>query len=134
MRTYSKLCRLETLEERFDYLAFNGEVGDATFGFDRFLNQGFYKSREWRRARNLVIARDQGNELGIFDYPISGPPHVHHMNPLTLEDLEDGSDNLLNPEYLISASQITHNAIHFGDRSQLPWVPIERSSGDTRLW
>lgn len=134
MRTYSKLSRLDTLEERFDYLVLDGEVGYATFGYDRWVNQSFYRSREWRDIRNFVIARDNGGEMGLADFPIAGPPTVHHLNPITLEDIEFATDNLINPENLISVSRRTHNAIHFGDRSQLPLVPLPRSVGDTRLW
>lgn len=134
MRTYSDLSQLETLDERFDYLTLDSEVGYATFGYDRWINQGFYKSREWKNARNFVIARDMGNELGLYDYPIGGPVQVHHMNPLTSEDFEMATDNLLDPEYLISASLRTHNAIHFGDKSQLLTLPVARAAGDTRLW
>lgn len=134
MRTYSKLSKLDTLDERFDYLVLRGELGSSTFGYDRWINQSFYRSREWREARNYVILRDEGNEMGLLDYPIAGPPHVHHMNPITLEDLEHATYNLFDPEYLICVSQRTHNAIHFGDRSQLPRAPVARSAGDTRLW
>lgn len=134
MRNYSELSSLETLDERFDYLNLDSEVGYANFGFDRWYNQDFYKSSEWRRIRNFVITRDLGNDMGLEDYPIGGPPQVHHMNPITMEDIEYATDNLLNPDYLISVSRRTHNAIHFGDASQLMRVPIERVSGDTSLW
>lgn len=134
MRTYRDLSALETLDERFDYLTLDSEVGYATFGFDRWANQGFYRSREWKAARSFVIARDAGFDMGLPDYPIGGPPQVHHMNPITMEDLELATDNLFNPEYLITVSKRTHNAIHFGDRSLLPWEPTVRAAGDTRLW
>jgi hypothetical protein len=134
MRTYDELSKLETLEERFDYLVLDGEVGYSTFGFDRWVNQGFYRSREWRNIRNFVIVRDDGNDLGVLDFPVKGPPHIHHMNPLTLEDIEEATDNLINPDYLICVSQRTHNAIHYGNRSNLPQIPVARSSGDTLLW
>lgn len=134
MRTYSDLSQLETLDERYDYLDLNSEVGYATFGYDRWFNQGFYKSREWKLARNYVIVRDEGHDLGLRDYPIGGSPQVHHMNPITFEDIEDATDNLLDPEFLISVSRRTHNAIHFGDSSQLMRVPLDRAVGDTHLW
>jgi len=134
MRTYDALSQLDSLDERFDYLSLEGSVGNPTFGFDRYINQQFYRSREWRRMRDFVIVRDMGNDMGLWDYPIQGVPHVHHMNPLTTEDFEEASDNLMNPEYLISVSHQTHNAIHFGDRTQLVRGPIVRTAGDTRLW
>ena len=134
MRTYSELSRLHSLEDRFEYLSLDGEVGYATFGYDRWLNQSFYRSREWRNARSFVIARDAGCEMGLEGFPIGGPPHIHHINPLTLEDIEFATDALLSPDNLISVSRRTHNAIHFGDRSQLPWTPVDRAAGDTRLW
>lgn len=134
MRTYKDLSLLETLDERFEYLNLDSEVGYATFGFDRWANQTFYHSSEWKRVRNFVITRDEGNDMGLHDYPVSGPPHVHHLNPLTLEDVEYATDNLFDPEFLITVSRRTHNAIHFGDASQLIRIPLERASGDTRLW
>ena len=134
MRTYDELSRLDSLDDRFNYLSLNGDVGSSTFGYDRYINQQFYRSREWRSVRNFVIVRDLGNDMGLFDFPIQGAPQVHHMNPLTLEDFETASDNLMDPEYLISVSHQTHNAIHFGDRSQLVRGPIVRMAGDTRLW
>lgn len=134
MRTYRRLSRLTSLEDRFDYLSLEGEVGGSTFGYDRWVNQSFYRSKEWRSIRNFVIVRDEGNDMGIPDFPVRGAPQIHHMNPLTLEDIEDATDNLLNPEFLVCVSHRTHNAIHYGDRSHLPRPPIARVSGDTRLW
>lgn len=134
MRSYSELTTLDTLNERFDYLSLDGEVGYSTFGFDRWMNQSFYRSREWRDVRNFVIVRDDGYDMGILDFPISGPPHIHHMNPLTLEDIEEATDNLLNPEYLVCVSRRTHNAIHFGNKEGLPKEPVVRTAGDTHLW
>jgi len=134
LRTYSKLSKLDTLDDRFDYLVLGGEVGQSTFGYSRWVNQGFYKSKDWRDARNFVIVRDEGHDMGLLDYPFSGPPQIHHMNPLTIEDFEYATDNLLDPEYLICVSHHTHNAIHFGDRSLLPQDPVVREAGDTRLW
>lgn len=134
IRTYSELRRLDTLEERFDYLELGGTVGATTFGFDRWINQNFYHSREWRHIRNHVIARDQGYDLGTSDIPIRGAHLIHHMNPITLDDIEEATENLLDPEFLISTALRTHNAIHYGDRRQLPRPFVERTPGDTKLW
>ena len=134
LKTYSELSELETFEERFNYLSLTGEVGLRTFGGERYLNQRFYTSTEWRRARNIVIARDNGCDLGIIGHEIHSTLYIHHMNPLTLEDFEEATDNLLDPEFLITTGLRTHNAIHFGDKSQLPRPFVERTPGDTRLW
>lgn len=134
MRTYTKLSSLPTLLNRFDYVCLHGGVGDLTFGSNRYINQSFYHSREWRNVRNYVILRDNGCELGVEEFPIAGNPQIHHLNPLTIEDFEHGTPNLLDPEFLISASQRVHNAIHFGDRTQIPRIPVDRSPGDTILW
>ena len=134
IRTYSELCQLSTFEERFDYLRLNGVVGKDTFGFDRYLNQQFYRSSEWKRIRNQVIVRDNGCDLGIDDYEIHGRILIHHMNPISIEDLQHMSDLLMNPEYLICVSHRTHNAIHYGDESLIVTAPIERSQNDTCPW
>lgn len=134
LRTYSDLRGLSTLEERFEYLKLGATVGESTFGFERFINQEFYRSTEWRQAREVVRARELGNDLGVHDVPIRGNPVVHHMNPITMRDLEEASSNLFDPEGLICTSLITHNAIHFGNASLLPRPYVERSSGDTSLW
>ena len=134
MRTYDELLQFDNLDDRFDYLVLGGGVGDSTFGFSRYINQRFYHSREWRNVRNFVIVRDGNCELGLRDLPIRGAPQIHHMNPLSMEDFEEGSDNLLDPEYLISVSHKVHNAIHYGDRTLLPRSPVARTAGDTRLW
>lgn len=134
MRTYSELSMLETLDERFDYLSLNARIGDSTFGYDRWVNQSFYKSREWRDARNYVILRDEGNDMGLPDYPIKGPPHIHHINPITPYDFEHATYNLFDPENLICVSHRTHNAIHYGDRSQLVRQFVAREPRDTILW
>jgi hypothetical protein len=134
IRTYSELRGFRTLEERFDYLRLGGLVGASTFGFDRWINQQFYRSREWKQVRNHIIARDEGMDLGSDDTPILGAHLIHHMNPLTLDDFEEGSDNLLDPEFLITTALRTHNAIHFGDASLLPKPYVERRPGDTKLW
>lgn len=134
MRTYAELSRLHTLEDRFQYLSLGGAVGTETFGFDRWMNQMFYRSKEWRDIRSEVAVRDNGFDLGVPDFRIRGDIYVHHMNPLTAQDIEESTDNLLNPEFLISCSLRTHNAIHYGDKSLLPQEFVERSAGDTRLW
>lgn len=133
-RSYSELRRLETFEERFDYLSMPGEVGKATFGFDRWVNQQFYASREWKHARVRVIARDLGCDLGVPGFEVHRMPLVHHMNPLTMEDLLAGEEWVIDPEFLITTSKQTHNAIHYGDRNLLPRVVLERKPGDTALW
>lgn len=134
IKSYSELSRLETFEERFRYLALRGSVGEATFGFDRYLNQNFYASREWRQVRNHVIARDQGCDLGIEGYEIHSKLYIHHMNPMARDDILYANDDILNPEFLITTTHQTHNAIHYGDERHLPRPFIERRSGDTKLW
>lgn len=134
IRTYSELVQLPTLIERFDYLKLSGIVGKETFGWDRYLNQRFYKSKEWRRIRDFVIIRDNGCDLGVNGYEIYGKIYIHHMNPIEVSDIVDVSEYLLNPEFLICVSDNTHNAIHYGDASLLPIDPITRQPNDTRLW
>lgn len=134
IRTYSELIMCNTFEEKFNYLKLNGNVGKETFGFDRYLNQRFYRSYEWKNARKIVIARDNGGDLGDIDQPISGRILVHHMNPISASDLDSGLDFIIDPEYLISVSHNTHNAIHYGDSELLPKKYIPRSPGDTKLW
>lgn len=134
IRTYSELRRLETFEDRFDYLELGGNVGESTFGFDRWVNQQFYKSREWTQARNYVIVRDNGCDLGVEGYEIYMDLLVHHMNPMVPENIIHGEDWIVDPEFLITTSLKTHNAIHYGDKSLLPRGPIERKAGDTKLW
>lgn len=133
-RTYSELCTLQGLEDRFEYLSIGGVVGEATFGFERWVNQRFYRSSEWRQVRVHILARDRGNDLGVEDTPIRGTHIVHHLNPITVNELEAGSDCLIDPENLITTSLWTHNAIHYGDRKLLPQPFVERSPGDTLLW
>jgi len=125
---------IETFEDRFDYLSLNGQVGRATFGFDRYLNQNFYTSREWRRVRNFVIDRDQGCDLGILGYEIFANLVIHHMNPMTVDDVIHKNDDILDPEFLITTTHNTHNAIHYGDAQSLPRVHKPRLPGDTKLW
>lgn len=133
-RKYSELRRLDSFEDRFEYLKLRGKVGESTFGFERFLNQGFYTSSEWRNVRNHVIVRDEGLDLGFPDHEINGKMLVHHMNPMTPEDIENGNPDILNPDYLITVSHLTHNAIHYGDKDLLPKPYVERRPGDTKLW
>lgn len=134
IRSYSELRRLDTFEERYDYLQLRGEVGKSTFGFDRYMNQRFYTSREWKQIRNQVIARDEGMDLGVDGYEIYDRIVIHHMNPMTVNDIAHGEDSILDPRYLITTTHRTHNAIHYGDRSLLPQPLVERHRGDTRLW
>lgn len=134
IRSYSELRRIETFEERFEYLSLRGTVGQTTFGFDRWVNQLFYRSKEWHAIRNHVIARDGGCDLGISGFEIHSGLLVHHMNPISITDIEQRKDWILDPEYLITTSLKTHNAIHYGDASLLPRKYEARRQGDTRLW
>ncbi len=135
IKRYSELIELETFEERYKYLKLHGVVGEDTFGFDRYLNQAFYKSPEYRKIRREVILRDNGCDLGMQDYPISGRVIIHHMNPISKTDILERSDFCLNPEYLICVSHGTHNAIHYGDESKLPIMDIvERRPNDQAPW
>ena len=134
IRTYSELITLPTFEERYEYLKLGGKVGKETFGFDRYLNQMFYKTEEWIRIRNQVIVRDNGCDLGIEDREIYGRIIVHHMNPITMNDLINRSPLILDPEYLISTVKSTHDAIHYGDSDLLIKDPIERNKNDTCPW
>lgn len=134
IKTYSELRRFRTFKERYDYLRLKGHVGKATFGFDRYLNQRFYRSREWKQIRDQVIIRDEGCDLGIPGYDIFGHLVIHHINPLTPEDVEYGRKVLLDPDYLICTTHRTHMAIHYGDESLLYKPPVERRPGDTIPW
>ena len=134
IRTYSELTTLPTFRERYEYLKLNGRVGEETFGFDRYLNQAFYKSEEWRAVRDYVIVRDNGCDLGMEGHEIFGKILIHHMNPISKRDILDRSDLLLNPEYLICTIKNTHDAIHFGDENLLIVAPIERRKNDTCPW
>lgn len=134
-RTFTELSRIGTFEERYLYLKLGGQVGDITFGHDRWLNQQFYSRAEWRQIREYVIARDEGCDLAWLQYPILAQNiYIHHMNPMTEEQIESGDPRILDPEFLISCTHRTHNAIHYGDESQLPRPLIERRPGDTKLW
>ena len=134
IKTYSELILLPTFEERFKYLQLNGSVGKETFGFDRYLNQNFYRSAEWKRVRDKVIIRDNGCDLGIEDRLIYGNVLIHHMNPINDKDIYNLTDILLNPEYLICVSHNTHNAIHYGNEELLVKAPIVRTKNDTCPW
>ena len=133
-RSYSVLATLPTFEERFRYLALSGVVGERTFGSERWLNQSFYNSAEWRSIRNVVIARDNGCDLGIDGRDIHSSIYIHHMNPMTPRDLHEARAEILDPEFLISVTLRTHNAIHYGDERQLYREPVERRPGDTIPW
>lgn len=134
IRNYSELIALRTFKERFEYLKLDGIVGEETFGFDRYMNQIFYKSKEWASVRREVIIRDNGCDLGVDGYEIHGKILIHHMNPINLSDIVHKTDELLNPDYLITTVLSTHNAIHYGDASLLPALPVERRANDTCPW
>lgn len=134
MRTFKELDRCKTFEERYEYLRLKGEVGQDTFGFDRYINQMFYKSAEWKRVRDQVIVRDNGCDMGDDEHPIMGRIIIHHMNPICKEDFNTNPDFLLNPDYLVCVSHNTHNAIHYGSINLLPREPIERKPNDTCPW
>lgn len=134
MRTYKELSMLKTFEERFEYLKLNGLVCKETFGFDRIFNQRFYNSVEWKCIRDFVIIRDNGCDLGIYGHDIYGKITIHHMNPISIEDITSRSEFLLDPNYLICVSHETHNAIHYGDSGLLIPTAIERKKNDTCPW
>jgi len=134
IRSYQELCQYDLFEERYEYLKLAGAVGRATFGFDRYINQLLYNSREWKRTRRDIIIRDNSCDLGVRDMEIYGDLIVHHINPLSLEDIENNSDRIFDPDNLICAIMSTHNAIHFGDASLLRMLPRERTKGDTTPW
>lgn len=134
MRSYVKLRRLSTFEARFKYLMLRGDVGASTFGFDRYMNQQFYRSIQWKQIRNHVIARDNGCDLGVEGYEIFDRPIIHHMNPMTVEHIKDGNEDILNPDFLITTTHRTHNAIHYGDARLIRQPLVLRRMGDTKLW
>lgn len=134
IRRYSELRRIDSYEERFEYLSLKGSVGEKTFGFERYVNQNFYRSTQWRQVRHEVIARDLGCDMGVADHEIFDRVIIHHMNPMTVDEIVHGEDQILNPEFLITVSHGTHNAIHYGDSNLLPKPLVERRPGDTRLW
>lgn len=134
IRTYSELITLPTFEERYEYVRIGGRVGDETFGFDRYLNQTFYNSHEWRKFRRDIIVRDLGCDLAMEDREIGGLIIVHHLNPIDIDDILRRSDFLMNPEYVVCVSDNTHKAIHYGDESLLITAPVERRKNDTCPW
>ena len=134
IRTYLELMMFSSFEDRYQYLRLNGSVGEITFGFDRYINQKFYRSTEWKQIRNHVILRDNGCDLGVEGYEIHEKILIHHMNPIALTDIQNASDYLLNPDYLISVTLATHNAIHYGDETLLIRAPTERRPNDTCPW
>lgn len=134
MLTYQEMIKRDTFLGRFRYLVLGGELGVATFGFDRHLNQRFYSSHEWKQARDIAIVRDNGCDLGVPGHEIHDRILVHHMNPIRVEDLTNFNEAILNPDFLVCVSTRTHNAIHFGDERQLPEPFVERKPGDTTLW
>ena len=133
-RSYSELVRHNTFEERYQYLRLFGSVGYETFGFDRWINQQFYRSREWKSARDYVISRDEGCDLAMPGYEIHGELLVHHMNPIVADDIVHGEEWIFDPEYLITTTQRTHNAIHYSNETLMPKTVLQRSPGDTKLW
>ena len=134
IKTYSELITFPTFEERYQYLRLNGRVGSDTFGFDRYMNQIFYRSQKWKSIRDFVIVRDNGCDLGVEGYEIHERVIIHHMNPITLSDIENESEFLLDPEFLITTVHNTHNAIHYGDINLTPKSPIMRTRNDTCPW
>lgn len=134
MKSFKELSRLQTFEERFDYLRLKGSVGRDTFGFERYLNQRFYRSREWQLVRPHVIARDLGFDLGIEGYDIPDRVIIHHMNPMSPEDIIEFDIDILNPDFLITTSHKTHNDIHYGRSDHSSKHYVERKPGDTKLW
>lgn len=133
-RSYSELRQLSTFKERYDYLKLNGRVGAETFGYNRYVNQRFYRSTEWKHIRDQIIIRDNGCDLGVEGYDLHSRIYIHHLNPMTVDDIDQGHQMILDPDNLICVSFDTHQAIHFGDESLLPQLPIERISGDTCPW
>ena len=134
IRTYSELCQIDSYVDRFEYLKLEGSVGKATFGSKRYLNQKFYKSYEWLHLRDKIITRDLGRDLGVFGFDIKGPIHIHHMNPMLVQDLVEFNPDIMNPEYLISTSYQTHKAIHYSNADMLVLPPVERTPNDTCPW
>ena len=134
IRTYHDLIQIPSFLERYEYLKIGGVVGETTFGYERYLNQMLYSSRKWKDARNRVLIRDDGCDMGLADYPIGEKIYVHHMNPITPEMVEENDPVLFEPEFLSCVSYQTHNAIHYGDKSLLPQEPIQREPNDTCPW
>lgn len=134
IRTYRELSQFDSFEDRYNYLRLQGSVGRSTFGFDRYLNQRFYTSKEWRDVRRHVIARDCGLDLGCDGYEIHDKIVIHHMNPILPDEIRHGENSILNPDLLITTTHDTHNAIHYGDESLLRTPLVDRRFGDTKLW
>lgn len=133
-RTYSELLRFDNFDDRFEYLRLNGNVGRATFGFDRYINQKFYTSYEWKQTRRDIIVRDNGCDLGIPGYEIGGTVLIHHINPMKIDDILHKNEDIFDPEYLITTTHDTHNALHYSDKKQLIRTVLSRSPNDTKLW
>lgn len=133
-RTYSELITHDSFEDRYDYLRLGGSVGYTTFGYDRYMNQMFYTSKQWKDLRSHILARDNGCDLGAPDHEIRSKPIVHHINPIAPHDIIHGEEWILDPEFLITTTHMTHLAIHYGDKGMLPRQYTERKAGDTRLW
>lgn len=133
-KSYSELSRISSFEDRLLYLKLHGKVGESTFGYDRHFNQSFYSSLEWRHVRNFVILRDNGCDLGLPGYEIHGRIYIHHINPITKDDIVTSSESLLDPENLVCVTFDTHNEIHYGSRSNLSKSTVERFPGDTCPW
>lgn len=134
IKTYTELITFPTFEERFEYLKFNSSIGKTTFGFERYLNQKLYQSREWKRARRDVIVRDKSCDLAFLDRETFGSVIIHHINPITVEDIERGHACLFDLDNLVCVTSDTHNALHYGDISLIPSLPTERRKGDTCPW
>lgn len=134
IRTYRELRKLETFEERFEYLKLRGTVGAPTFGFDRWMNQNFYASREWKQVRDRIIVRDNGCDLGVDGFEMHERIYIHHLNPMSVDHIRQGDESILDPEFLIATSHSTHNAIHYGDERKLRKTLVIRTAGDTKLW
>lgn len=134
MKTYTELIALSTFKERFDYLKLNGKIGEETFGFDRYLNQQFYRSQEWKKIRNQIIIRDNACDIAHPDFPIAGRIYIHHLNPITSEDIINHTRYLVDPEFLVCVSYDTHYSITYGDEGLLPSGPVERKPNDTCPW
>ena len=134
IRSYSELIKFDTFEDRFGYLRFRSGLGEVTFGSHRYINQDFYASREWKRARDAVIVRDNGCDLGVPGYEIQTELYVHHVNQMVLDDILHGEEWIFDPEFLITTTRVTHNAIHYGQDSPYPKTVLARKPNDTKLW
>ena len=134
IRSYSELSRFDSFEDRFEYLRLNGEVGRSTFGFDRYINQKFYTSYEWKLVRREVIIRDNGCDLGVPGYEIGGSVLIHHINPMKIDDILHNNEDIFDPEFLITTTHNTHNALHYSDKNQLIKTVLSRKPNDTKLW